>query len=45
MYVPIMALLAKDSTALNATVLPTLMSETKQVKMAVATMALAGTWK
>lgn len=34
-----------DSTALNATVLPILMSETMQVKMAVATIAFAGTWK
>lgn len=34
-----------DSTALNATVLPMLMSETMQVKMAVATIAFAGTWK
>lgn len=39
------ALEASDSTALNATVLPMLMSETMHTKMAVATIALAGTWK
>lgn len=36
---------ASDSTALKATVLPMLMSETIHTKTAVATIALAGTWK
>jgi hypothetical protein len=39
------ALEASDSTALKATVLPMLMSETIHTNTAVATMALAGTWK
>ena len=39
------ALDASDSTALKATVLPILMSETIHTKIAVATIALAGTWK
>ena len=36
---------ASDSTALKATVLPILMSETIHTNTAVATIALAGTWK
>lgn len=36
---------ASDNTALKATVLPMLMSETIHTKTAVATIALAGTWK
>ena len=39
------ALEASDNTALKATVLPMLMSETIHTNTAVATMALAGTWK
>jgi hypothetical protein len=39
------ALEASDNTALNATVLPMLMSETIHTNIAVATIALAGTWK
>lgn len=42
-YVPIIALDASESTALKATVLPMLISDTTHVKMAVAMMALAGT--
>jgi hypothetical protein len=36
---------ASDSTALKATVLPMLISETMHTNTAVATIALAGTWK
>jgi len=36
---------ASDNTALKATVLPMLMSETIHTNTAVATIALAGTWK
>jgi hypothetical protein len=43
--VPIIAVDARESTALNATVLPILMSETMHTKTAVATIAFAGTWK
>ena len=39
------ALEASDKTAFKATVLPILMRETMQTKTAVATIALAGTWK
>ena len=44
-YVPIIAVDARERTALNATVLPTLMSETTHTKTAVAAIAFAGTWK
>jgi hypothetical protein len=39
------ALEASDSTALKATVLPILMSETIHTNTAVAMIALAGTWE
>jgi hypothetical protein len=43
--VPIIAVDASERTALNATVLPILISETTHTKTAVATIAFAGTWK
>lgn len=43
-YVPIMALDARESTALKATVLPILISDTMKVKTIVATIAFTGTW-
>ena len=40
-----MAFDASESTALKATVLPMLISDTMKVKTIVATIAFTGTWK